>query len=92
MNQKKVENLRKVKVLKELAKGLKLSRKNSLIDMSDCSFIDYSNYIVMSEFSQLNKVKFNIKKLCLRKQYYDEASIIKVNNKIVAKLKNLINN
>ena len=92
LNQKKVENLRKVKVLKELAKGLKLSRKNSLIDMSDCSFIDYSNYIVMSECDQLNKAKFNISKLCLRKQYYDEASIIKVNNKIVAKLKNLINN
>ena len=26
------------------------------------------------------------------KQYYDESSIIKVNHKIIAKLKNLINN
>ena len=92
LNQKKLENLRKIKVLKELGKGLKLSRKNSLIDMSDCSFIDYSNYIIMSECDQLNKAKFNITKLCLRKQYYDESSIIKVNHKIIAKLKNLINN
>ena len=60
--------------------------------MTDCGYTDYSNYIVMSECDQLNKAKFNITKLCLRKQYYDEANIIKVNNKIVAKLKNLINN
>ena len=92
LNQKKTENLRKIKKLKEFAKGLKLSRKNSLIDMSDCSFTDYSNYIVMSECDQLNKAKFSITKLCLRKQYYEEGSIIKVNQKIINKLRSLINN
>ena len=60
--------------------------------MSDCSFTDYSNYILMSECDQLNKAKFSITKLSLRKQYYDEGNIIKVNNRIISKLKNLINN
>ena len=92
LNQKKTENLRKIKKLKEFAKGLKLSRKNSLIDMSDCGYTDYSNYIVMSECDQLNKAKFSIIKLCLRKQYYEEVSIIKVNQKIINKLRSLINN
>ena len=92
LNQKKTENLRKIKKLKEFAKGLKLSRKNSLIDMSDCGYTDYSNYIVMSEYDQLNKAKFSITKLCLRKQYYEEGSIIKVNQKIINKLRSLINN
>ena len=92
LNQKKIENLRKIKKLKEFAKGLKLSRKNSLIDMSDCGYTDYSNYIVMSECDQLNKAKFSITKLCLRKQYYEEGSIIKVNQKIINKLRSLINN
>ena len=92
LNQKKTENLRKIKKLKEFGKGLKLSRKNSVIDMSDCSFTDYSNYILMSECDQLNKAKFSITKLSLRKQYYDEGNIIKVNNRIISKLKNLINN
>ena len=92
LNQKKTENLRKIKKLKEFAKGLKLSRKNSLIDMSDCCYTDYSNYIVMSECDQLNKAKFSITKLCLRKQYYEEGSIIKVNQRIISKLKSLINN
>ena len=92
LNQKKVENLRKIKKLKEFAKGLKLSRKNSVIDMSDCTYTDYSNYIVMSECDQLNKAKFTITKLCLRKQYYEEGSIVKVNLRIINKLKSLINN
>ena len=92
LNQKKTENLRKIKKLKEFAKGLKLSRKNSLIDMSDCGYTDYSNYIVMSECDQLNKAKFSITKLCLRKQYYEEGSIIKVNQKIINKLRSFINN
>ena len=92
LNQKKTENLRKIKKLKEFGKGLKLSRKNSVIDMSDCSFTDYSNYILMSECDQLNKAKFSITKLCLRKQYYEEGSIIKVNQRIISKLKSLINN
>ena len=92
LNQKKTENLRKIKKLKEFAKGLKLSRKNSVIDMSDCTYTDYSNYIVMSECDQLNKAKFSITKLCLRKQYYEEGSIIKVNQKIINKLRSLINN
>ena len=60
--------------------------------MSDCGYTDYSNYIVMSECDQLNKAKFSITKLCLRKQYYDEENIIKVNHRIINKLKNLINN
>ena len=84
--------MRKVKKLKEFAKGLKLSRKNSVIDMSDCTYTDYSNYIVMSECDQLNKAKFTITKLCLRKQYYEEGSIVKVNQRIINKLKSLINN
>ena len=92
LNQKKVENLRKIKKLKEFAKGLKLSRKNSVINMSDCTYTHYSNYIVMSECDQLNKAKFTITKLCLRKQYYEEGSIIKVNQRIINKLKSLINN
>ena len=92
LNQKKTENLRKIKKLKDFGKGLKLSRKNSVIDMSDCSYTDYSNYIVMSECDQLNKAKFSITKLCLRKQYYEEGNIIKVNQRIINKLKNLINN
>ena len=60
--------------------------------MSDCGYTDYSNYIVMSECDQLNKAKFSITKLCLRKQYYEEGSIIKVNQRIISKLKSLINN
>ena len=60
--------------------------------MSDCTYTDYSNYIVMSECDQLNKAKFTITKLCLRKQYYEEGSIVKVNLRIINKLKSLINN
>ena len=89
LNQKKIENLRKVKKFKDFGKALKLSRKNSLIEMSDCLFTDYSNFIAMSECNQINKAKFSITKLCLRKQYYDEATIIKVNKKIIGKLINL---
>ena len=92
LNQKKMENLRKVKKLKDFGKAMKLSRKNSIMEMSDCSFIDYSNLIVMSECDQLNKAKFTITKLCLRKQYYEEWNIDKVNVKIINKLKTLLNN
>ena len=87
-----MENLRKVKKLKDFGKAMKLSRKNSIMEMSDCSFIDYSNLIVMSECDQLNKAKFTITKLCLRKQYYEEWNIDKVNVKIINKLKTLLNN
>ena len=92
LNQKKMENLRKVKKLKDFGKAMKLSRKNSVIEMSDCSFTDYSNLIIMSECDQLNKAKFTITKLCLRKQYYDEGNITKVNLRIISKLKSLLNN
>ena len=92
LNQKKLENVRKVKKFKDFGKALKLSRKNSLIEMSDCLFTDYSNFIAMSECNQINKAKFSITKLCLRKQYYDEATILKVNKKIIGKLLSLLNN
>ena len=92
LNQKKIENLRKIKKFKDFGKVLKLSRKNSLIEMSDCLFTDYSNFIAMSECNQINKAKFSITKLSLRKQYYDESQILKVNKKIISKLLNLLNN
>ena len=92
LNQKKLENLRKVKKFKEFGKPLKLSRKNSLIEMSDCLFTDYSNFIIMSECNEINKAKFSITKLILRKQYYEENTIEKVNKKITGKLQSLLNN
>ena len=92
LNQKKIENIRKVKKFKDFGKPLKLSRKNSLIEMSDSLFTDYSNFIVMSECNQINNAKFTITKLSLRKQYYDENTIIKVNKKIIGKLLSLLNN
>jgi hypothetical protein len=92
LNQKKIESLRKIKKFKEFGKILNLSRKNSLIDMSDCLYTDYSNFIVMSECEQANKAKFSITKLSLRKQYYDEGTIVKVNKKIIGKLGSLLNN
>ena len=55
-------------------------------------FTDYSNFIAMSECNQINKAKFSITKLSLRKQYYDESQILKVNKKIISKLLNLLNN
>ena len=60
--------------------------------MSDCSFTNYDNYILMRECGQLNKANLIITKLSLGKQYYDEGNITKVNNRIMRKLKNLINN
>jgi hypothetical protein len=92
LNQKKIESIRKVKKFKEFGKPLKLSRKNSLIEMSDCLYTDYSNFIAMSECNQINNAKFTITKLSLRKQYYDENTIIKVNKKIIGKLLILLNN
>ena len=92
LNQKKIENLRKVKKFKEFGKALNLSRKNSLIEMSDCLYTDYSNFIAMSECNQINNAKFTITKLSLRKQYYDENTIIKVNKKIIGKILSLLNN
>ena len=92
LNQKKIESIRKVKKFKEFGKPLKLSRKNSLIEMSDSLFTDYSNFIAMSECNQINNAKFTITKLSLRKQYYDESTIIKVNKKIIGKLLSLFNN
>jgi len=46
----------------------------------------------MSECNQVNKAKFSITKLSLRKQYYDEGTILKVNKKIISKLLSLLNN
>ena len=92
LNQKKIESIRKVKKFKEFGKPLKLSRKNSLIEMSDSLFTDYSNFIAMSECNQINNAKFTITKLSLRKQYYDESTIVKVNKRIIGKLLSLFNN
>ncbi len=92
LNQKKIDQLRKVKKLKEMGKGMNLSRKNSLMDISEGLFTDYSNFITMSECNQANKAKFVIYKLSLRKQYYDEGNIQKVNEKIITKLIGLLNN
>ena len=92
LNQKKIEKLRKVFKFKDFGKSPKLTRKNSLIEMSDVSFLDYSNFIVVSECNQISKAKFTITKLSLRKQYFDEGTIKKVNNKIVDKIQNLLIN
>ena len=92
LNQKKIENLRKVKKFKDFGKALKLSKKNSLIEMSDCLYTDYSNFIAMSECNKINEAKFSITKLSLRKQFYEESVIAKVNKKIIGKLLSLLNN
>jgi hypothetical protein len=92
LNQKNIEGIRKVKKFKDFGKALKLSKKNSLIEMSDCLYTDYSNFIAMSECNKINEAKFSITKLSLRKQFYEEASIVKVNKKIVGKLLGLLNN
>jgi len=60
--------------------------------MSDSLFTDYSNFIAMSECNQINNAKFTITKLSLRKQYYDESTIVKVNKRIIGKLLSLFNN
>ena len=92
LNQKNIEGIRKVKKFKDFGKTLKLSKKNSLIEMSDCLYTDYSNFIAMSECNKINEAKFSLTKLSLRKQFYEETSIIKVNKKIVGKLLSLLNN
>ena len=92
LNQKKIELLRKVKKYKDFGKALKVSKRNSLIEMSDCLYTDYSNFIAMSECNEINKAKFSITKLSLRKQYYEENTIFKVNKKIIGKLLGLLNN
>ena len=92
LNQKNIEGIRKVKKFKDFGKALKLSKKNSLIEMSDCLYTDYSNFIAMSECNKINEAKFSITKLSLRKQFYEEASIVRVNKKIVGKLLGLLNN
>ena len=92
LNQKKLDQVRKIKKLKEMGKAQNLTRKNSLMDMSETLFTDYSNFITISECNQLNMAKFIIYRLSLRKQYYDENNIMKVNDKIIGKLMKLLNN
>ena len=92
LNQKKLDQIRKVKKYKDMGKTQNLTRKNSLMDMSETLFTDYSNFITMSECNQSNNAKFIIYKLSLRKQYYEESNIMKVNDKIIGKMMSLLNN
>jgi hypothetical protein len=92
LNQKKLEDLRKVKRKKEMGSKLGLTRKNSIIDMSDSLFTDYSNYILQSDCQNLNQGKVEIHKLSLRKQFYEESAINRVNEKILNKVFSLPNN
>ena len=92
LNQKKVEDIRKIKRKKELGAKQKLSRKNSIIDMSDSLFTDYSNFILQSNTKNDNEGKVEMHKLSLRKQYYEEISIKKANDKIIKKVLSLNGN
>ena len=91
LNQKKIEELRKVKRLKEMGSKLGLTRINSIMDMSNSLYTDYSNFILQSDSKDLNKGKVEIHKLSLRKQFYEEASINRVNEKILNKIYSLQN-
>jgi len=91
LNQKKTEELRKVKRLKEMGSKLGLTRNNSIMDMSNSLYTDYSNFILQSDSKDINKGKVEIHKLSLRKQFYEEASINRVNEKILNKIYSLQN-
>ena len=69
-----------------------LTSKNSLVEISDSLFTDYSNYILQSDSSHSNEGKIDIHKLSLRKQYYEENNIERVNDKILLKILSLTNN
>ena len=71
---------------------LNLTAKNSIIEISDSLFTDYSNYILQSDSANLNEGSVEINKLSLRKQFYEESSIEKVNDKILMKILTLTNN
>ena len=71
---------------------LNLTAKNSIIEMSDSLFTDYSNYILQSNSANFNEGKVEIHKLSLRKQFYEESSIERVNDKILLKILTLTNN
>ena len=92
LNQKKIEEIRKVKKRKEMGNKLNLTAKNSIIEISDSLFTDYSNYILQSDSSHSNEGKIDIHKLSLRKQYYEENNIERVNDKILLKILSLTNN
>ncbi len=92
LNQKKIEEIRKVKKRKEMGSKLNLTAKNSIIEISDSLFTDYSNYILQSDSANLNEGSVEINKLSLRKQFYEESSIEKVNDKILMKILTLTNN
>ena len=91
LNQKNVGDIRKIKKLKELGAKNKLSRKNSFIDMSDSLFTDYSNFILQSNGKEDSEGKVEMYKLSLRKQYYEEATILKTNEKVMKKVLTLVN-
>lgn len=91
LNQKNVNDIRKIKKLKELGAKNKLSRKNSIIDMSDSLFTDYSNFILQSNGKEDSEGKVEMYKLSLRKQYYEEATILKTNEKVMKKVLTLVN-
>ena len=92
LNQKKIEDIRKVKKKKEMGSKQNLTSKNSLVEISDSLFTDYSNYILQSDSSHSNEGKIDIHKLSLRKQYYEENNIERVNDKILLKILSLTNN
>jgi hypothetical protein len=90
-NQKKTEEIRKVKKKKEMGSKQHLTRRNSLIDMSDVLFTDYSNLILLSNSNEDNTAKVELHKLILRKQYFDESNIERANEKILQKVFSLNN-
>ena len=91
LNQKKTEEIRKVKKKKEMGTKQHLTSRNSLIDMSDALFTDYSNLILLSNSNEDNNARVELHKLILRKQYFDESSIERANEKILQKVFSLNN-
>lgn len=91
LNQKKTEEIRKVKKKKEMGSKQHLTRRNSLIDMSDVLFTDYSNLILLSNSNEDNTARVELHKLILRKQYFDESNIERANEKILQKVFSLNN-
>lgn len=86
LNQKVTTDIRKIKRKKELGVKKQLSRKNSIVAISSSLFTDYSNFILMSNG---NNGTVELHKLSLRKQFYEESSIKKVNAKIEQKILSL---
>ena len=59
--------------------------------MSDSLFTDYSNFILQSNGKEDSEGKVEMYKLSLRKQYYEEATILKTNEKVMKKVLTLVN-